>query len=222
VPYIPHHLLSFRGSLGPAATPQETWSFGLRYGLPGVANPTVPAMTQAIVDAAAVAGASFAANSTAHFQSDTRWLQVKGYEIGADGRITAEPFLGNMGSVAGVIGTPVPWQCSAAVTLFTGGLGKGRFGRVYMPPQRYIAADDGMMQAADATAHLAAFISFLNAIKANAYGGGTVMKLIVASQVGLLGSNRAVTQVRWGRVVDTQRRRRRSLKESYALSAYTP
>jgi hypothetical protein len=217
MPYVPHILLSFRASLGPANAPVEEATFGLRFGVPGVANPPAYTLTQTMCDAAYANFKALIGSSTQQFSSAVRSKEVRGYLIGADGRILQEPIIATDSTPTnGSYGGGVPFQQTMVVSFVATGLGKGKFGRVYLPPQALTVGEDGLIAAEDASVRLAQFKTWLAGIKTQATPSNT--GLIIASKTGLLGTNRAVTTFRMGRVPDTQRRRRRSLGEAYVVT----
>nr|CRY96555.1 hypothetical protein [uncultured prokaryote] len=141
---------------------------------------------------------------------------VKVAPIKVDGHYAGEPFLTPaLNPAVGVNPTVVP-QASIALTTWTGStLGKGNYGRMFLPHSGVPDASTPLLSTTLAGNVADAFATFITAINAIPDGGvATIM-----SQPSLIttwpGSAKPVTQVRVGRVVDTQRRRRASLDESY-------
>jgi hypothetical protein len=109
-----------------------------------------------------------------------------------------------------------PPQCTVVGTLWSGqSVGSGNFGRMYLPHTRLLL-ETGRARSTAAEADAAAslfgtFISTVNGIGASLPSDPEV---IINSSKGA-GSNKAPSEVRVGRVVDTQRRRRNRLEEDY-------
>jgi len=160
---------------------------------------------------------TFWISTSSKFSSSHRLVSVKLAPIATNGRypdgeVAVEHVYGTPptgGTPSG--GNEWPPQCAYVITLLTAApRGRGSKGRVYLPP---------LVQPVDTTTGLipdqitavgATFKTMVNAINALS-GVGTVG---VVGKTGEFGSSRAVTGIRLGRVVDTQRRRRRSLAES--------
>lgn len=104
-------------------------------------------------------------------------------------------------------------QLSAAMSIRTvRARGRGSAGRIYPPNGSYPVATDGRIEQANVTAQLATFRTLINAINA-ANTGGVV---VVFSKIGQTTTD--VIKVSMGRVMDTQRRRRRALDEAATVS----
>jgi hypothetical protein len=126
-------------------------------------------------------------------------------------------------------GTPVsgtttqdrhPWQCSTVLTLEAGTRGQGRFGRIFLPPQGIEIKSDGLMDPSASAAAWGSAQTLLAALS-NRPTIDAGWGLVVAGRTGTSGTLREVTRIRMGRVMDTQRRRRRSLKEQYYTSVFS-
>lgn len=193
---------------------EEEWSWSLAFD-GGTRPATVP---QAVIDAVVALhqGAGL-------INSRAKLTTIKINEIGADGKYTqadtvAHDFVPGLGG--NVQGNPAPPQVALAVSLRTARRrGAGAFGRFYLPlPNIMWNYDTGVMDGTLAQSFADAAGTMIVAIQ-NALGA----QCIVASQGGAAGSIPAahvpVTGVEVGRVYDTQRRRRESLKESHVPSA---
>lgn len=206
-----HKLLTFVGKL---YSTSENFSFSMRI-IPDIAHLTVD---QAQVDAlAAPITTWFSAVNTAipalHFLQS-----IKLAPIGTDGHYPAgedsvEHFYAGAGVAGGGVTTQTwPPQCTVAMSLLTAATrGIGHTGRFYLPPLASLLGADAKLPAAVVNPLLATTRTLLLAINATA-NVGTVG---VITKTGISGSSRVVTGLRCGRVVDTQRRRRRSIDESY-------
>jgi len=194
---------------------------GVKFGQPTTVGGT-PAgegvqISQGLVDGAATAFLAMLNTANMNFSTATWFEECRGYRIGRDGKALDEPVISSGLPDAGPGVVFQPWQLTVACTLFTGGLGKGRFGRFYLPSQYTAVGTDGLISTTFQNNISVAVKDFLIAIKGHVdFPGGN--QLIVASQTPTEGRNRTVTALRIGRVVDTQRRRRRSLQETYQES----
>jgi len=108
--------------------------------------------------------------------------------------------------------TPYPNQVAMAVSLTTGfSRGPAHRGRFYLPLPGFVLGTDGLITAANAiglSGTTDTFIASLNAVTANAFAAVFSRKLGAPA-------HRPITGNLVGRVLDTQRRRRRSLVENY-------
>ena len=211
-----HVLATFRGTLGPAGLPKETWSFGLRFG-DDVTGPsaTIPAFTQATAEAMHTSAVTLITSAQTKFSRDVEFTHVRLYPIGIDGHALAPPLISTGAVARGATTTNLwPWQCSIVATLKADGLGRGRFGRIYLPPMGQALDVDGGLPSGAVLPIRQATSSFLAEV-ANAAGFATTTHLVVIGTTGAAGTIRRVMNLRMGRVVDTQRRRRRSLDELY-------
>lgn len=110
------------------------------------------------------------------------------------------------------LGTPTPGQCALAVSLTTAAArGRGSKGRFFQPAggQNLVVGDTGHINPGYTVGAANAAAALINSINA-----ATVSRVVVFSKVGQLAL--PVTSVRCGDVLDTQRRRRSSLKELYS------
>lgn len=204
-----HHLLTIGGALGGGV---ERWSIGLRFGN----DVNVPA-TQAMVNACVAPISTWFKAGDSAFSNSHRIDQVKLADIGTDGRyppgLDSFEAAGPL-SIAGTnVSVSLPYQCSLVVSLVTAlPRGKGHIGRVYLPPFASIA-NAGTSQILDTSQPQIAnnFATMLRALRDTVSGLGDPT---VFGKTGT-GTAHAITAVRVGKVFDTQRRRRRSLPESY-------
>lgn len=212
----------------------ERWQFGLRISDGGVSNQVT---AEAVADdiEAWWRGTTGYVSSTQFLPSSThRLTELKCARIGTDGQYPdgqASYSHFYLPPIAG-LGTPPAGQTpqsTVAVTLTTAvPRGLASKGRIFLPPsQRYQPATaDGLLSTADATSIRQSIIVLINAINANTEVGNVqvfsrgkgeasynAVKKRVEYTYPNTGAVNNVTGVRVGRVVDTQRRRRRSLAE---------
>lgn len=149
----------------------------------------------------------------------SRLSSVKAAAIGSSGHYLVDPVILSSAYGAGSDNL-VPPQCSMVATLWSGQtLGRANYGRLYLPHTQ------GSNTATSPYVNTATCGNIADGVKAwldlaNGYFDGLShpAALINLSAVGV-GLNKAVTQVRIGNVVDTQRRRRNRLKEVYSSAA---
>lgn len=218
-----HHLLVYRGHFGTATTERETWSFGIRVkpGAPGtegqLGNLDDSQMAGLRDEGAVLIGGANSLVSNAAFFDELRH-----YTIGTDGRAEGEVQIARMPAPqAGPVGSPrPPWQNALAVTLDAGFPAKGRFGRFYMPCPAVTVDDSGLINLAQAETIFAGVTTFLTNIS-NFPGLDLGWGVAVVGGTGVDGTMRPVEQIRLGRVVDTQRRRRRQVEEAYLKADFS-
>lgn len=227
----PHMYLSI---LGDAYGGTERWQFGFRLTDGGISGQA----TANDVGPAIAAWYPVAANG---FYATHRFTSVKVARIGVDGAyepgtisgewFPAAPVLGSEGHA---VDSPDVPQLTVCCTLQTAvPRGRGARGRVYPPPQRWNIGADGLLAAGDAgvfALRMANLISTINArplvgnVAVMSRGKGVPGPVVKGRQRYTYpnpGTTNNVTSVGVGRVVDTQRRRRRNLVESRQSSAVT-
>lgn len=192
----------------------ESWSCGIRY-RKKTGSATVADGASLLVGAGAALSA-FHTSSGANLGSGAKLSFVKSNTIGTDGR-----YLDSSGTNqatyadlpgAGTSAQTFPHQVALAVTLTTGfSRGPAHKGRFYLPLFNGSLDAGGLIAAA-------AVIPVSNAVDTlitsmNAVNSG--FELAVFSRKTGAAGNRKITGNLVGRVLDTQRRRRRSLIEDY-------
>lgn len=220
-----HKLLTVIGELWTSLAQPEQWTFGLRFDPPSGQE----AVSQAQVDACdavlrtlfvtTTSGAVLAAdNRHSYLRCKLAPIDTNGnYPSGEQAFESASVRLAGTGNAAI---NPWPGQCTPAVTLFSsrpGGRGLASKGRIYLPPIGTIIGSDGTITATTAQnlrQWTASLIGSLNDV----VNLGTCA---IYSGVGA-GVHFPVTGTRAGRVVDTQRRRRRQLQEQYTTTVPIP
>lgn len=122
--------------------------------------------------------------------------------------------LPTVAAVAPATGAYWPNQNAIVVTLLTGTAGRSGKGRVYLPLLGNIIAADGHHGAAASIA--TAFSTFLKDLNTGwaALPGSENERAVVGSRTA--GFLSVITGVKVGNVVDTQRRRRSSVAETYS------
>lgn len=196
---------------GDAFASEEIWQTGLR--LTGITPPT----TQQLVDLAAafvnnIWGIAFDVPARNRFLG-VKWApQNEEGDYGDTGE-SVEYFLPTADAGTAANGYP---QIALVLSLRTSRpRGLASNGRMYIPSAMPIDTD-GLISTSDATGAATAGAAFIGAV--NDVGLGDV---VVMSSVGT-GLAEAVTSVRVGRVMDTQRRRRNALPELYTVPVEVP
>lgn len=208
-----HRLLTIRGvSQGSA----DRWGIGLRFVNPfgiGVAP------TQAEVDETVTPIRTWFTTTGMFFPLTTTVDEIKLANIGLDGKYPP-----GQDSAIAVIGAAIagttssaalPPQTSFVVSLTTAlPRGRGHIGRVYLPAMRSsLPLTNGQLGTAEVDGFLGFFRTLVLALQGTSGLGG----LGVYSPLG--APTQTVTGFRGGRVLDTQRRRRNDIDESYRLLA---
>lgn len=219
----PEHLLfSARGTLGQGANPGEAWSCGLRCSRPAGFTDDQADMDSHAEDVFKD-WAAFITTASARVSNVVRLTEVRAYSIGTDGLSGQRPIgMSSSPPVQGVSASSVhPWQCSLVLTLVAEGRGQGRLGRIYLPPQAVDLDGDGGVAPGQITGILAACKTLIESVgnKVGVDSGFGVRVVGTTQRPGQDGTIREVKSIRLGRVVDTQRRRRRSLDEQYQETA---
>lgn len=228
VSYAPHGVIVLLGHFGPlSGSALETWSCQQSY---DVVGPDVGAMPDTLPDGvlsdvydawAPVLGTL----ATVYSYPSETWLDgVAYYRRQADGKSTTgtwQRFLSET-PANGLNVTPAgtkPYETALVVTEDAGGRRGGRFGRFYLPApqQALIGGVYSTATASDLLDSVQAAMTAVNGFLSAAITGD--VETVVASALGS-GENRPVRELRVGLVPDTQRRRRRSLDESYQVSPF--
>lgn len=216
MPYVagnfdqPHIYLQWGGSL-PGG---EQWSNGMRITQPGQNGAAISyATSQAYLTNAVLSLAAFHSSADTYVSSRAILEFAKANVIGLDGKyvypLTNESVF-----------TPVPGagpnhpanQVALAVSLTTGvNRGVAHRGRFYLPMPSLEPQANGLISPEARNPVITAANALIVALNTDPSG----LKVAVMSRKSGAPSHRQVTNVEVGRVLDTQRRRRRSLAETY-------
>lgn len=210
MPYpAPHVYVTW---FGDAFGEVENWQVGLR-----IAAPFVPPTTDELEALDAAFATLLSANVA--FPAGRRYLGVKVAPQDVNGRypdgVDAVEYL-RPTPVSGGSGAGYP-QIALVLSMRTArSRGYASNGRMYIPSSLGITAGTGLISAADAGNAATAGATFIGAVNAVGIGIASVM-----STVGT-GRSEPITGVRVGRVMDTQRRRRNQLPETYTEPVPVP
>lgn len=204
-----HYYLQWGGKL----PGNEQWSCGLRMASVGGGTPiNDPGMMPTLVTAVT----EYHQRAETNISGAAKLSFVKFNVIGTNGlyvdQSTQETVVADIGGVGTNAIPPYPNQVTWAVSLTTGfSRGPAHRGRYYLPLPTANIETNGTVGAATAgylSDSTDTFIAALNAVTTNA-------KVAVFSRKLGAAAHRLVTGNQVGRVLDTQRRRRRSLLENY-------
>lgn len=228
--------------IGDSYAQTERWQFGLRLTSGGVSNQaTADAIKPIVLKWWVGTAAPYSVNSNFGAPTTHRLTEIKCANIETTGlypptlpsasSFIVPPQAGSAAPHAGMLA-----QGSMAMTLMTAiPRGLASKGRVYLPPSiRYQPGTDGLLAAAEAQKLADSFLNLIKEINADALVGNVAVfsrgkghpapsangKKILYTYPDP-GAMNLVTGIRVGRVVDTQRRRRRSLAEAPVTAAGT-
>lgn len=192
---------------GTVSTNRDIWSCSLsaptQPDLEFVANATIEAFLAEVWNASGIG---------TNWSSQTSFTSVRASEVDAAGHIVSTftsteelPEDGNGSS------GQIPSECSIVCSLVTALAGGSHRGRIYLPPVCKDALDgDGLLAVASRNSIADGMQSFLQALNLGLTGHGEVD--VFSPTLGVLTP---VVAIKVGRVVDSQRRRRNRIPESY-------
>ena len=201
----------------------EEWSTGCFF---GIADDDVPDPTQASADAFLAAWTTFFESAGSNITNKYRTIGVRFSKLSKDdGKVIPAfnfyahptvPFTGG-----GSTGSPAP-QLSMVLSLQARpDAGLGAKGRMYLPGVDPGIGSNGMTTPANATAIVNACALMFNGLNDHADVPGRLINASQGRGLGLLGDmpvNRYVQDLLVGTALDTQRRRRNQLNETYSTS----
>lgn len=181
-------------------TPGEVFSFTMH----ADGNLSTADAAQEFADALTAAwGAGMASLTTADV--DVTAAAAASIDPATEGQITrAEVVLALTGTD---VGEMLPFQCATVVSLLTASATRSGRGRFYLPPLAASVLDGGRISAASLATLDTAWTAFFDSLNTS---GLTVVVRNRASHIST-----GVTSARVGDVIDTQRRRRNKLTETY-------
>lgn len=148
-------------------------------------------------------------------------VKVAALDIFGDYLVTAgNPKIFDVGTLDQGDQDHIPPQCSVVLSMRTvTTLGPGNYGRMYLPHTRLDYQDGTVTPVSGHTAAIAtAAATFVDGVVADVNAGVTdTVAAVIMGKTGT-GTTKSITRVGVGSVVDTQRRRRRQLTETYAFA----
>nr|CRY96618.1 hypothetical protein [uncultured prokaryote] len=210
MPYPRAHLLV--SWLGDAYSQQEEWQVGLR--LDGTELPTIEQMEE--LDEAF---ATLVSSQGTGLPGGRRYIGLKVAPIGTNGRYPPDE-----NAVEYLRPSPIPGsttggypQIALVLSMRTARTrGYASNGRMYLPTAETPSDSSGLITLSTADSAALNGAVFIGAVNAVGLGAASVMSTVGA---GLI---EPITAVRVGRVIDTQRRRRNQLPESYSAASPVP
>lgn len=203
----------------------EIWSTGFFLGQKD-ADANDP--TQAAADAIAAAWKTFFENANSQISSSYSFTMAKIAAIDATGHTVLDKvfYAAPLTASVGANGTArLPSQCSLVATLTSARpRGLAAKGRMYLPGWAVAPGTDGLLTVATTVTNVATTLqTFFNAVNASVDVPNSV--ILAAKGTGLLpaltAQNDWVTGLKIGNVIDTQRRRRNGLNETYVAKTIT-
>jgi hypothetical protein len=205
--------------LGPAALPVEEATCTLNFRAPALDG--WDGVDVDLANAIHDKWSAFVTSADSQVSNDVGFDHVRLYKIDTTGHTVGDVIESTNDPVRGVLSTlKHPWQCTLCVTLDAGHRGKGRFGRIYLPPMGMGMTTDGLVDLTQRDEILVKVHELLDGLHTLS-GYTPEWGLMISGRTGTAGTLRPVESIRLGRVVDTQRRRRRQLAEAYAVSELT-
>jgi len=208
-PFDAGHLYLQWGGTLPGA---ESWSCGMRLAAVVAANDGDPA---GMIAGCSSAIKAFHADVAARISSAAKLTFVKLNMINTAGHYASDSTYEDIFTAinGGLTPTnPIANQLALAITLTTAvERGRAAKGRFYLPLPAMVLGSDGLVQTVDRDAVKTRALTMVNAISAVSAN----YDVAVFSRKQGSPTHRVVTGVQVGRVLDTQRRRRRSLLEAY-------
>ena len=185
-------------------TPGETFSFTLH----GESNLSTADAATAFADALTAAwGAGMDDLTTADI--DLTLASAATLDPATDAQVTrAEVVLALTGVAAGEM---LPFQCATVISLLTNSATRHGRGRFYLPPLAVSQTDQGRVSAAAMIVLDTAWTAFFDSLNTDG------VTPVVRNRTGHVSTT--VTSARVGNVIDTQRRRRNKLTETYTVIA---
>lgn len=212
MPYVPHLAITAAGGM-PGG---ERWSCTLTYGN-GVVGVATQDEAQAVAQAAVAPWSAFMVANASKIVNGVTLQRVTARVITAAGTTAALGEAAPAATVAGNNSLLLPNQCAVVLSLRTATPGPRGRGRIFLPA--LAAAPNGAGRLDPATrdgilAQSATLVAGLReAVETNT--ASDLWSLVVASGAGQ-GLLSRVNSLRVGDVIDTQRRRRDALVESYS------
>lgn len=227
MPYAQQQIyITWGGSLPSTAgfTGPEIWQCGVRFSALGGVGTALGGFGAFSLSDVATAIKTFHTAANTYIAGDVRLEWVKAALLRTDGQYATQPrvealapFVQGGGGSANL----QPLQASVAVTLWSGEtLGRANYGRFYLPTPA-LPRNFGLPTIGDTNAQNIAnnAKTMLQAIDGEVSTVEYDWQLAIMSSVNT-GVSKPVKEIRVGNVVDTQRRRRSSVEETYFVTSY--
>lgn len=217
MPYQPHTLITCGGTLSEVSGQDEIWQVGIR-GFNTGGGPVDPSQHGALALVVAVGPAGttglsqWFTNVKSHMANIAQLKWVKVVNIGPTGAYTSDPTIFQYPSpIVGVNPAALPSFCTLVLSFTTGkSFGKARSGRIY-PPNYGCSLGGGAIITTSLQNDLRdSALQFLSSV--DQAGDEFDFNPTVISSSGV---SNPITGVRVGNVIDTQRRRKNAVGETY-------
>ena len=212
-----HIRLTFGGQV----SSEDVWSNGLALAVntAGMAPTAFAALEPEDFDAA-IRAAYIGSGGIASYNNLT---YIKLALIGTDGKYLEDAKIYDYPApVTGTINYAMPPQDSVVVSLLTAAKrGLANRGRIYLPSGFADVGNNGKVTTANQTSIANRFVTFINAVNGVGTSTGANTVASIVSGVGA-GAIRNITSIEVGNLMDSQRRRRNRLTETYVAADLTP
>lgn len=186
-------------------TPGEQWSFTM-HSEGTISN---AAANAAFVDGLTAAWAVGGMTDATTADVDLTLASTAEIDPATDGQVTrVEAVLALTGAV---VGEMLPYQCATVISLLTGSATRHGRGRFYLPPLATSMIAGGRLSATAVGILDVAWTAFFDSMATD------LLSVVVRNRIG--HTSLVVTSARVGDVIDTQRRRRNKLTETYTVIA---
>lgn len=184
------------------STPGETWSYTMHT----EANVSTGDANDSL---AAAVTAAYGAGLATVTSPDvvTTLASTAGIDPATDGQMTRVESVLSLAGAA--VEEMLPFQCATTISLITAVANRHGRGRFYLPPLSAGVLDGGRLSAATVSSLDTAFTAFFAELTTDGH------TLVVRNRTGHVST--PVTEARVGDVIDTQRRRRNKLTETYTV-----
>ena len=217
--------LTWGGVIGTTASPIDVWQCGVKFAPISAGAPAPsPRIFDQVVNAIGLRLADYHGAASSLINSGAILTHVKIAQLGLDGRYVVDPLEWTTPVTPGGGGSLGAPQLAMVVSLRSGStLGKANYGRFYLPWTAVnLSSITAKLTVAQREALLADSVDMLTDIQGNLRGAGGLAADLRASIMSNEGSGvtKLVEAVRVGDVVDTQRRRRNKIPETYSVAAF--
>lgn len=207
-----HYLMTASGSL----PGNEVWSCGLRSGFAAPDD-----FTTQVANIARGAWITFFAFIGQYMGAGVTLDLVQARQIGTNGLTQRLSEARPDSAIPGVGQASLPNQCAVVATLLTDTAGRAGKGRIFLPLLSVAVQDQGRMIAAYSDKIADGVRSLIEDINAGLDTLPQTPNHVSVQSRSPVVRTSEVTSVGVGRVIDTQRRRRDSLRETYSVRPVT-
>ena len=213
------------GVIGSAVAPIDVWQCGVKFAPVGAGEPAPsPGAFESVAESISTRLVAYHSAPSSLVNTGAILTHFKLAQLGTSGHYVTDPFeytTPNTNGGGGSLGAP---QLAMVVSLRSGStLGRANYGRYYLPWTAVnLSSLTAKLTAGQAAALVNDSVDMLSDVQGllQSVGGlAAPLRLSIMSSEGA-GTSRLVENLRVGDVVDTQRRRRNKIRESYEVAAY--